>query len=893
MRKLSYLFAAILMSVFSLTSKAETSVTDTENWNAMPANIYNTDMRSNPNWPQGWYTLGSAWAFSTASNCVDGTTGLVWTSSASLDSASATSYIITYAKKGTVSFMFKAQSPAILTNTNCHIILRGMTKTGDTTFELGDIIKELSPSTGGYGDINNTDFTKVEFEIPEDMWIGLNAARFYVDNYENTYLADGGGDVEIPTYTVSGTVKNRDGNAIVGATVTLTGCENAVTPEDGTFSFTDIKEGSTVTLTVSADNYNTYKEEFTVGADMNKDVVLSPTSSTIRFRFLDSLYDPFNIEYLTNGTVTLYENGVPVPGCENIRAGEEDYYSLTVEGSLASNGYTLKTSFPGYEDRDIPVYSTYKYNQYYFKYGEVYTITTPRITLKGKKVTFTAIVVNENSEYVTNAKITLKWGDQFRQANFVAESLTYVISDVDCPALAAAESVVATCEVPNMKPIADKVIDFKDENIFVQFEALPFEPTTLSGVVTRKDSENTTIAGATVQLYNGDTRIAATTTDAKGAYKLQFSTDKSGEYTIMTNADYYTMATASVNIESEAENTANIEMNPINYSFTATVADEDEVAIADAKVTLDGKELKPDAHGNFVGYVWAGDAANGGKFTVIASAKGYSPETYELTYGPNEVEKSYAFKLAPVQYSFTVTVINDMTFEPLDDAIVKITDDKGNEQTVVNEGNGKFAAYWSAETLPEGELTATISYPDFVSQSITFDFTEQTAISEQVSLEQIIRTLTVTVLDGNNNDAPVLNARVNITILGMEGYSEDADPMGDGTYVFAAGLADAKGLTLVATVTAPDVAEPISFQFNVDEGNVEKTVQVLVSGVDAIFAGEQGAKNLAGKIYVNGDAQIFTIDGKLVRVVRTQSAQEIEGLQPGLYIVAGQKMIVK
>ena len=117
--------------------------------------------------------------------------------------------------------------------------------------------------------------------------------------------------------------------------------------------------------------------------------------------------------------------------------------------------------------------------------------------------------------------------------------------------------------------------------------------------------------------------------------------------------------------------------------------------------------------------------------------------------------------------------------------------------------------------------------------------------------------------------------------------------MGDGSYVFAAGAAAVKGLTLTATVTAPDVAEPVSFQFNFDEGNVEKTVKVLVSGVDAIFAGEQGAKNLAGKIYVNGDAQIFTIDGKLVRVVHTQSAQEVEGLQPGLYIVAGQKMIVK
>ncbi|MBD5231973.1 MAG: hypothetical protein HDS66_07485 [Bacteroidales bacterium] len=858
---------------------AATTVTDVETFNTITQNrTGSNDMTQANGWPEGWYVTGGCASITTQTygGVDDSPCILTYTANAPTHALN-NCYVVTYVHKGKVTIDVKAYSASAATSTNNFFRIKKMTK-ADDTFTPGEIIgSDICPiSNAG---INADGFTTLEWDIPEDMWIGISCAGARFDNVANTYEVAGG------NFTVSGTVKNEAGEAVVGATVTLTGCEATTTAEDGSYSFVTPISGS-ASLKVTAPGYVNYSEDIDINSDMVKDVVLELQTSTLKIWLSTTTNDT----RITTAKFTLFEGETetPVAGCENVTADEEGYYNFTVKGQLNPANYTLKGTATGYEDKVQTIYSVETYNGVSFNLGKT---ATGHIYLTNKTVRFTATVVNSDLEYLNNATVTLSYGETTRTATYVEDNQNYVITSLPAPELAG-NTVVANCVVPGMKPIAPQTIEFDGGNINVNFMAIAYENTIVKGNITRSDDENAPVANATVALFDGENKVAEVTSNDEGAYTFTLTGAAAESYTLTATAPYFEEYTAEVTPNAEASKTVNFEMTPVMYTFTATVADKDEVAIPGAKVTLDGTELKTAENGNFVASIWAGDAADGATFTVVASAEGYAPETYELSFAEGEVEKSYAFTLSLQEYSFTVTVIDDFSFEPLADAIVKIADEKGNEQTVVNEGNGKFAAYWTSKTLPEGELTATISYPDYESQVITFDFTEQTAISEQVTLEQIIRTLTVTVLDSNNNDAPVLNARVNITVAGMDDFSEDAEPMGDGSYVFAAGAAAVKGLTMTATVIVPD-AEPESFDFTLDEGNVEKTVKVLVSGVDAIFAGEQGAKNLAGKIYVNGDAQIFTIDGKLVRVVRTQSAQEVEGLQPGLYIVAGQKMIVK
>lgn len=91
-----------------------------------------------------------------------------------------------------------------------------------------------------------------------------------------------------------------------------------------------------------------------------------------------------------------------------------------------------------------------------------------------------------------------------------------------------------------------------------------------------------------------------------------------------------------------------LSLNPVLYTFTATVVDIDtEVAIDDAVITIGDEVLLPDAEGLYTFTVRALDY-DGSEFTATASAEKYEDVSYAFTFSDEQPTVNYDFNLKRV-----------------------------------------------------------------------------------------------------------------------------------------------------------------------------------------------------------------------------------------------------
>ena len=91
-----------------------------------------------------------------------------------------------------------------------------------------------------------------------------------------------------------------------------------------------------------------------------------------------------------------------------------------------------------------------------------------------------------------------------------------------------------------------------------------------------------------------------------------------------------------------------LSLDPVLYTFTATVVDIDtEVAITDAVITIGDEVLLPDAEGLYTFTVRALDY-DGSEFTATASAEKYEDVSYAFTFSDEQPAVSYDFNLKRV-----------------------------------------------------------------------------------------------------------------------------------------------------------------------------------------------------------------------------------------------------
>ncbi len=828
--------------------------------------------------PNGWYLAGAiasnayrvSWR---TSGGVDGSRCLRFSNMMYNNGpASEMSYIITKANAGTVTIYAKATSSTYVSDSRAYFGLYKMIDNGDGTFTPGDAIKTFA--TLGAAGINATEFSPVTFDIEEDCFIGISANYCDIDNYSNTYTA------AAITYTLSGKVTNEAGNAVVGATVSVPGCEAATTGQDGTYTIAAVP-ASEVTVTATAAGYKNYTATFEMTGDLTHDITLSQVESTLSLT-CTNLSSGGSV---TTATMSLFDGDTAI--AENVTINAEGRYVFTIKGELNPDGYTLRATAPWFQAYESTVKaSSASSHDIAFKYGE---IATGLVYLTSQKVSFKATVLNEDQEYITNAIVKISYGTNNQTATNLHDG-TYVVNVVNA-AVAADNECTVTCEVADMKPIAPQTIVFNGEDKEVTFLAIAYQPTYVKGTVLKADSEDV-VEGATVTLLNGTTSLGSATTDAAGKYNISFTGAVPETLTLFVQAPYYEdLESELTDIEREGVATANAELTPVMYTFSATVADKNNAAIEGAKVEIAGKALETAENGDFVAEIWAGDAADGATFSATASAPGYVPAVYAFSFTEEQTEIAYNFILEEQAYTFTANVISDYSSEPLDNATVEISSAAGEKMTVVNEGNGNYVFSCSGTDLPEGDFTVKVSCDLYETIESSFNFDEESNVFMQFALAEADRTLTVIVLDAAD-DKPLPGATVTV-FPGTEDVP--AEPTGTpGEFSCSMGAVFTNGIEIPVLVSAPGYDDQkFTFSFG-DSESYEKTVKMsLVGGIDSILANGQGATNVAGKIYVNGEARIFSIDGKLIRVVRTQAAEEVTGLQPGIYLVQGQKMIVK
>ena len=148
----------------------------------------------------------------------------------------------------------------------------------------------------------------------------------------------------IPTYTVSGTVKNVEGYALEGATVTIEGTDqSATTNGDGNYSIPGVEEG-TYSITASKSGYSSQTQNVTVKSDTPVDFTLNEETGT------ELSIDTFELTNTSNPAWARVTVNWAVSGSnlfsvksEMIRNGSVvDSQTSSVSGSNASGTHELR-----------------------------------------------------------------------------------------------------------------------------------------------------------------------------------------------------------------------------------------------------------------------------------------------------------------------------------------------------------------------------------------------------------------------------------------------------------------------------------------------------------------------------------------------------------------------
>lgn len=859
---------------------AATTVTDEQDFNSIGSGCgaYNLNVAG---LPTGWFGIG-AWASNEwigswpSDKGVDGTP-CIFTSD---NDNTHRNYLVTYAHAGKASFMLKPRSSVYVDDARAFLEICKVT--GEPgSFEVGQQIAfyDRLSKVPAQPAINADGFSLVEFDVEEDGWIAIATNYAYFDNWRNTYESSSAAG-----YTVSGTVKDSEGNPLAGVKVALSTCPDTTTAEDGTFSFSDVS-GNFLNLVVSAEGYVDYVETFNVDADKTIDVVLERVKSTMVITASD-----YNIS-ITTAVFSLYDGETPV--IENVTANEDGKYVFTLTGALNPDGYTLKGTAPYFNAYECQVKVNDSFSSYpCLMYGESVNRT---VYLSEHKLTLVATVLDNEQNYVTNATLSFAYPED-AGVSYVRNAVnnndgTYTFNEIRA-SVAADKACIVTCSVPEMKEIEPAAVIFNDENQTVTFTAQPYAPTVITGKVTNA-TNGEPLANATVMLSEGDDPSAMpefVEVDNEGNYSFTI-TKFDTSYTLMASAECYKDATPVIISEINREETIthDFALEPVMYTFTATVTNKASEAIADAIVTLNGKNLDKDEHGNFVASIWAGDAKEVVDYTAVASAEGYSSKEYKFDFLMDE-NVTYDFVL---ENAFTYTIAGTLTDavdgEPIADEGMMLLKDGDEFMNAKTDANGAFTFTVDNADAEYALMPQAAGYDDLTEPVAVPELIPDGTVTVNVKMQPTLYTFTATVK--SDAGAPVTEATIILT--DENGKEYNVENKNDGTYVYTCAEKNMVFGKYTVAVSCNGF-DPFSreIEFTLYAYNVNEDITLTTAGISSLFAGRQGAVNANGKIYVNGNVRIFSVNGMLVRVVSTEEPAEVD-LDPGIYVVEGQKMMVK
>ena len=412
---------------------------------------------------------------------------------------------------------------------------------------------------------------------------------------------------------------------------------------------------------------------------------------------------------------------------------------------------------------------------------------------------------------------------------------------------------------------------------------------TLSGAV--KNEKGEAVASAYITLASADGVEYYSETDAEGAFSMDVI--KYGkEYTLTVSHPSYDAYTHPETISLADGNISGLAITLTKtYTFSGVVTD------AETKAPIKGVEVYVSDPESGADVMTGTTDENGafdlkfkqlGTYDILFKAAGYDMVSYEGTPFEGDMVGK-AVEMQKTVYTFSGVVTDAETKAPIKGVEVYVSDPESGADvmTGTTDENGAFALKF--KQLGTYNVLFKAAGYDMVSyEEVPFEGNFDTT----VEMQKTERTFSGTVTDAESHAAI---ASASVALYKGENKVAEATTSADGSFEIKV-----KDLAVFSLVVKAEGYEDFTFDtIDLTEGDMTDTPIEMTpnSGVGMLTADGLRVYGTVGAVVVESATEatvrVYNAAGSLVRRADVAGKTRIEGLQRGVYIVNGVKVIVK
>ena len=412
---------------------------------------------------------------------------------------------------------------------------------------------------------------------------------------------------------------------------------------------------------------------------------------------------------------------------------------------------------------------------------------------------------------------------------------------------------------------------------------------TLSGAV--KNEKGEAVASAYITLASADGVEYYSETDAEGAFSMDVI--KYGkEYTLTVSHPSYDAYTHPETISLADGNISGLAITLTKtYTFSGVVTDaETHAPIAGVEIYVSNPESGADVMTGTTDENGAFDLKfkQLGTYDILFKAAGYDLVSYEGTQFEGDMVGT-AVEMQQTVYTFSGVVTDAETKAPIKGVEVYVSDPASGADvmTGTTDENGAFALKFK-QLGTYNVLFKAAGYDMVSSEEVPFEGN----FDITVEMQKTERTFSGTVTDAESHAAI---AGASVALYKGENKVAEATTGADGSFEIKV-----KDLAVFSLVVKAEGYEDFTFDtIDLTEGDMTGTPIEMTpnSGVGMLTADGLRVYGTVGAVVVESATEatvrVYNAAGSLVRRADVAGKTRIEGLQRGVYIVNGVKVIVK
>ena len=412
---------------------------------------------------------------------------------------------------------------------------------------------------------------------------------------------------------------------------------------------------------------------------------------------------------------------------------------------------------------------------------------------------------------------------------------------------------------------------------------------TLSGAV--KNEKGEAVASAYITLASADGVEYYSETDAEGAFSMDVI--KYGkEYTLTVSHPSYDAYTHTETISLADGNVSGLAVTLTKtYTFSGVVTDaETHAPISGVEIYVSNPESGADVMTGTTDENGAFDLKfkQLGTYDILFKAAGYDMVSYEGTQFEGDMVGT-AVEMQQTVYTFSGVVTDAETKAPIKGVEVYVSDPASGADvaTGTTDENGAFALKFK-QLGTYNVLFKAAGYDMVSSEEVPFEGN----FDITVEMQKTVRTFSGTVTDVESHAAI---AGASVSLYKGENKVAEATTGADGSFEIKV-----KDLAVFSLVVKAEGYEDFTFDtIDLTEGDMTGTPIEMTpnSGVGMLTADGLRVYGTVGAVVVESASEatvrVYNAAGSLVRRADVAGKTRIEGLQRGVYIVNGVKVIVK